>query len=65
MHTFWHLENIDVTHILCPNKLGSKERMRIMGFVPATSTPEEHDKIVRSEIETFIKVAKLVGLRAP
>lgn len=41
------------------------ERMRIMGFVPATSTPEEHDKIVRSEIETFIKVAKLVGLRTP
>ena len=41
-----------------------KERMRIMGFVPATSTPEEYDKIRRAEIETFTRVAKLVGLRA-
>ncbi len=40
-----------------------KERMRIMGFVPATSTPEEHDKIRRAEIETFTKVARQVGLR--
>ena len=40
-----------------------KERMRIMGFVPATSTPEEYDKILRAEIETFTKVARLVGLR--
>lgn len=23
----WHLENIDVTHLLCPNKLGDKDRM--------------------------------------
>ena len=27
MQAFWHLENIDVTNILCPNKLGDKERM--------------------------------------
>ena len=26
-NTFWHLENIDVTHILCPTKLGSEEMM--------------------------------------
>lgn len=25
--SFWHLENIDVTHLLCPTKLGSKEIM--------------------------------------
>jgi len=23
----WHLENIDVTHLLCPSKLGDKDRM--------------------------------------
>lgn len=27
MKALWHLENIDVTHLLCPNKLGDKERM--------------------------------------
>lgn len=27
MQALWHLENIDVTHILCPNKLGDGERM--------------------------------------
>lgn len=25
--TFWHLENIDVTHLLCPTKLGNEELM--------------------------------------
>ncbi|HND89442.1 MAG TPA: Crp/Fnr family transcriptional regulator [Saprospiraceae bacterium] len=25
--SFWHLENIDVTHLLCPTKLGSEETM--------------------------------------
>lgn len=40
-----------------------QERMRIMGFVPATSTPEEYDSIRRAEIETFTQVARLVGLR--
>ena len=24
---FWHLENIDVTHLLCPSKLGNTEKM--------------------------------------
>ncbi|MEZ4918895.1 MAG: Crp/Fnr family transcriptional regulator [Saprospiraceae bacterium] len=24
---FWHLENIDVTHLLCPNKLGDEDMM--------------------------------------
>lgn len=27
MQALWHLENIDVTHLLCPNKLGDKGRM--------------------------------------
>ena len=27
MQALWHLENIDVTHILCPNKLGDADRM--------------------------------------
>jgi CRP/FNR family transcriptional regulator, cyclic AMP receptor protein len=27
MQSFWHLENIDVTHLLCPMKLGSAEFM--------------------------------------
>ena len=35
------------------------------GFVPAPTptTPEEFDRIVRADIETFTKVARLVGLR--
>jgi len=40
-----------------------KENLRVIGFVPATCTPEEHDKILRADIETFTKVAKLIGLR--
>ena len=27
MQALWHLENIDVTHILCPNKLGDDDMM--------------------------------------
>ncbi len=27
MQSFWHLENIDVTHLLCPAKLGSEALM--------------------------------------
>ncbi|MCB9333073.1 MAG: Crp/Fnr family transcriptional regulator [Lewinellaceae bacterium] len=27
MQALWHLENIDVTHILCPSKLGNQENM--------------------------------------
>lgn len=42
-----------------------KERMQAMGFVPAPSTPQEHDRIVRAQIEAFSRVVKLAGLRAP
>lgn len=27
LQAFWHLENIDVTHLLCPTKLGNEELM--------------------------------------
>jgi len=27
MQTLWHLENIDVTHLLCPTKLGNEDLM--------------------------------------
>jgi tripartite-type tricarboxylate transporter receptor subunit TctC len=46
---------LDLVHV--------KEQMRIMGFVPSSSTPEEHDRILRADIEAYTKVAKLVGLR--
>ena len=42
-----------------------KTQMQGMGFVPATSTPEELDQIIRADIEAYTRVAKLVGLRAP
>lgn len=41
-----------------------KERLQAMSFFPAPTTPEEFDKIVRADIATFTRVAKLVGLRA-
>ena len=42
-----------------------KERLLAMGFIPAPTTPEEFEKIVRADIETFRKVGKLAGLIAP
>jgi tripartite-type tricarboxylate transporter receptor subunit TctC len=41
-----------------------KERLSAMGFFPAPTTPEEFDKIVRNDIETFRKVARFAGLTA-
>ena len=41
------------------------ERLQDMGFVPAPTTPEETDQIVRTDIATFAKVGRLVGLIAP
>jgi tripartite-type tricarboxylate transporter receptor subunit TctC len=40
-----------------------KDRLQSFGFIPAPTTPEEFDRIVRADIDTFTKVAKLVGLR--
>jgi tripartite-type tricarboxylate transporter receptor subunit TctC len=39
------------------------ERLQAMGFAPAPTTPEEQDRILRADIATFAKVAKLAGLR--
>ena len=34
-----------------------------MSFAPGGSTPEEFDKIIRSYIDTFVRMAKVAGLR--
>jgi len=41
-----------------------KERIANFDFVPALTTPEEHDRIVRADIETFSKVVRLAGMIA-
>lgn len=41
-----------------------QERLQTMGVLATPTSPEEYDKTLRAEIETFTKVAKLVGLRA-
>ena len=40
-----------------------KERLQGMGFVPAPTTPEEHDRILRAQIAAFTKIAAATGLR--
>jgi tripartite-type tricarboxylate transporter receptor subunit TctC len=40
-----------------------KERLKNFDFVAATTTPEEHNKVIRADIETFSGVVKLAGLR--
>ena len=40
-----------------------KERMHVMGFFPAPSTPEEYEKIVRGQIVNLSMLAKETGLR--
>jgi tripartite-type tricarboxylate transporter receptor subunit TctC len=42
-----------------------KEKLQAMGFITAPTTPEEFDRIVRADIETFRKVGRLVGLIVP
>jgi tripartite-type tricarboxylate transporter receptor subunit TctC len=39
-----------------------KDRMQAIAFEPAATTPEEYDRIIRSQIEIFTKVAKSAGL---
>ena len=41
-----------------------KVRMHAISFVPAPSTPEEYDKILRAEIDTLSKVVRDAGLRS-
>ncbi len=40
-----------------------KERLKNFDFTPQPSTPEEHERILRADIETFSGVVKLAGLR--
>jgi tripartite-type tricarboxylate transporter receptor subunit TctC len=40
-----------------------KDRFKNFDFHPQPSTPEEHERIVRADIETFSGVVKLAGLR--
>jgi tripartite-type tricarboxylate transporter receptor subunit TctC len=42
-----------------------RERMLTMGFVPDPCTPEEHERFLRAQIETFSGIVRLAGLRAP
>jgi tripartite-type tricarboxylate transporter receptor subunit TctC len=41
-----------------------KDRMHVISFDLAPTTPEEYDKIVRKQIEVFTQVAKAAGLIA-
>ena len=40
-----------------------KERLKNFDFTPQPSTPEEHERILRADIETFSGVVRLAGLR--
>ena len=40
-----------------------KQRLESYDFVSLPSTPEEHDRILRADIETFGSVVRLAGLR--
>jgi tripartite-type tricarboxylate transporter receptor subunit TctC len=40
-----------------------KEWLQSAGIVPAPTTPEEHDRILRAQIETLSKVVRDIGLR--
>jgi tripartite-type tricarboxylate transporter receptor subunit TctC len=40
-----------------------KSRLQAIAYHPAPTTPEEHDKILREQIETFSEVARRVGLK--
>jgi tripartite-type tricarboxylate transporter receptor subunit TctC len=46
------------------NQPDIKERLQGMGGTPAPTTPEEYDKILRSQIETITRLAIDIGLRA-
>jgi tripartite-type tricarboxylate transporter receptor subunit TctC len=41
-----------------------KERLQSMGYHLAPTTPEEHDRIVRAQIQTFSEVARMIGLKS-
>jgi len=41
-----------------------KERLQVIGYIPAPTTPEEYDKILRAQIETLSRLIRDAGLRA-
>ena len=42
-----------------------KKQMEAIDFIPAPTTPEEFDKILRGMLVTFDEVARAAGLKAP
>ena len=42
-----------------------KQRFAGFDFHPMPSTPEEHARILRADIETFAGIVRLAGLRGP
>jgi len=40
-----------------------KERLQAFGYAPASTTPEEYDRILREQIDTLSRVVRDVGLR--
>ena len=42
-----------------------KQQMLAMNFEPAPTSPEEFDRILRSMIDTFSKIVRAAGMRAP
>jgi len=40
-----------------------RERLEGRGFHLAPTTPDEHDRILRAQIETFSRVVKMIGLK--
>ena len=42
-----------------------KKQMELMDFIPAPTTPEEYDKLLRVQLITFDEVARAAGLKAP
>jgi tripartite-type tricarboxylate transporter receptor subunit TctC len=42
-----------------------KKQMEIMDFVPAPTTPEEYDRLLRAQLVLFDEVARAAGLKAP
>ena len=42
-----------------------KKQMEIIDFVPAPTTPEEYDKLLRAQLVLFDEVARAAGLKAP
>jgi tripartite-type tricarboxylate transporter receptor subunit TctC len=41
------------------------QKLHAFGFVPAPTTPEESDRLLRTQIDTFSKVMRVAGLRSP